>query len=71
MKLIFAHKDKPNHTECMYINPAHIMYMHECYSDKTGEPMAKTIIKLSDGSLIENIISWEEVDFKQRGKKGD
>ena len=71
MKLLYAHTDKPKHSECIYINPAHIMYMHECYSDKTGEPMAKTKIRLSDGSVIENIISWEEVDFKQRGKKGD
>ena len=71
MKLISAHKDTPDHTECIFINPDHIMYMHECFDENTKKYTGKTIIKLSDGSVIEDVISWEEVDFKQRGKKGD
>jgi len=68
MKLISAHTNKPNHSGCMYINPDHIIYMHECFDDEDDIHPAKITIKLSDGSIIEKIISWSEVDFTQRGE---
>ena len=78
MKLLYVRKASytPKGSR-FYINPNHVISMDEEADNsslpilKDGEVVqpTKTTFNMSDGSIINDIIGWEEVDFKQRGEK--